>query len=30
MYLALNRSGIDTYHRYKSSLVPFSERLLGK
>ena len=28
MYLALNRSGVDTYHRYKSSLVPFSENLL--
>ena len=26
MYLALNRSGVDTYHRYKSSLVPFSHK----
>ncbi len=28
MYLALNKSGSGAYHRYKSSLVPFSENLL--
>ena len=28
MYLALNKSGSGAYHRYKSTLVPFSENLL--
>jgi hypothetical protein len=30
MYLALNKSGSGAYHRYKSTLVPFSENLLGR
>jgi len=28
VYLALNKSGSGAYHRYKSTLVPFSENLL--
>ena len=29
MYMALNKGGSAIYHGYKSSLVPFSENLLG-
>jgi hypothetical protein len=30
VYLALNKSGSGAYHRYKSTLVPFSQRPIGE